>query len=134
MSRPSRAAASGRSGSAMTPTRVARFALPAASLLAAVAMTACAPTVGDTCTTNSECGSELTCDLATPEGYCTVTPCRPGECPPEAACVDFGAEATYCMRVCRDPDEGCRDGLTCRTDLTEANPDLGGKGFCGVAP
>lgn len=85
----------------------------------------CAPTVGDTCETDAACGTGLFCDLSTPDGYCTVSPCRAGECPEEAVCVDFGGEASYCMRRC-DDGQGCRDGLTCREDL-------GDVAFCGVA-
>lgn len=88
-------------------------------------MAGCAPTVGDTCETDAACGTGLFCDLSTPDGYCTVSPCRTGECPEEAVCVDFGGEASYCMRRC-DDGQGCRDGLTCREDLGEV-------AFCGVA-
>ena len=94
---------------------------------------ACAPAVGDACTTDSECGTGLTCDLATPDGYCTATPCRPGECPAEAVCVDFGAGGTWCMRAC-GPNDECREGLVCRSDLNGGPADLEGKSFCGIAP
>lgn len=114
---------------------------------------ACTPVVGDTCTTDRECGATtgLICDLATVEGYCTKTPCRPGECPPEASCVDFGTGHTYCMYNCVESGD-CRDGLVCRSvsacplplDPTAAGEvKLGGavtacsdegKSFCGVAP
>jgi hypothetical protein len=92
----------------------------------AVLAAACAPTVGDACTTNANCGSGLFCDLSTKGGYCTSSPCRDGECPEEATCVDFGAESSFCMRRC-DDGQGCRDGLECRSDLGEI-------AFCGVAP
>lgn len=72
----------------------------------------CSPTVGDACETSTACGTGLICDLATPGGYCTRSPCRAGECPEEAVCVDFGAEASWCMRRCGG-GEGCRDGLAC---------------------
>ncbi len=96
-------------------------------LFAAVSLglVGCAPTVGDACTTNANCGSGLFCDLSTEGGYCTSSPCRAGECPEEATCVDFGAESTFCMRRC-DDGQGCRDGLVCRTDV-------GDVAFCGVA-
>lgn len=117
------------------------------ALLACLAL-ACSPTVGDKCTTDSKCGTSLSCDLATPEGYCTKTPCRAGECPAEGTCVDFGAEKTFCMRTC-DPDNECRSGLACRPAAlcgpeaptpTSASPcsfDAGldaqhGNSFCGI--
>ncbi len=87
---------------------------------------ACGPTIGDTCETSSECGTGSICDEATPGGYCTMTPCRPGECPAEAVCVDFGTERTWCMRRC-DDGQGCREDLTCRDDVGDVP-------FCGVAP
>jgi hypothetical protein len=87
---------------------------------------ACAPTVGDACERKADCGTGLFCDLATPGGYCTQSPCREDECPPEAVCVDFGDESSWCMRKCGD-GEGCREGLVCRKDVGSAP-------FCGVAP
>jgi hypothetical protein len=106
--------------------RTSRIAAIASSWIVAVAaLTGCAPTVGDSCATDAACGASLFCDLATPGGYCTVSPCRVGECPEEAVCVDFGTEASYCMRRC-DDGQGCREGLSCRTDV-------GDIAFCGVA-
>ncbi len=99
------------------------------TLLAAVLVTitcACGPVVGDTCERDTDCGTDLRCDLSTPDGYCTLSPCRTGECPVEAVCIDFGAEATFCMRTCGDGEE-CREGLTCRDDI-------GDTPFCGVGP
>jgi hypothetical protein len=101
----------------------------AAVALCALSLLACSPTVGDRCDRDLDCGTTLSCDRATPGGYCTRTPCRPGECPPEATCVDFGAERTYCMRKCGS-GQGCRSGLTCREDLI----DEGFQAFCGIAP
>lgn len=122
------------------------------SLLGGLAcLVACTPAVGDTCTSDSKCGTTLSCDLATADGYCTKTPCRPGECPVEATCIDFGAEKTYCMRIC-DADNGCREGLDCRSAAvcapSSASPTSAApcsrepvaagaseaKSFCGVAP
>ena len=114
---------------------------------------ACTPVVGDKCTTDRECGATtgLICDLATAEGYCTKSPCRPGECPPEATCVDFGHGQTYCMYTCAETGD-CRDGLVCRgvtscplstdpTAVTEVKLTTAvtpcsdeAKSFCGVAP
>ena len=94
---------------------------------------ACAPAVGDACANDTECGTGLTCDLATPSGYCTLTPCRAGECPAEAVCVDFGAGGSWCMRSC-EQDGDCREGLVCRSDLKVTKADLEGKPFCGMKP
>lgn len=87
---------------------------------------ACAPTIGDECEQNTECGTGAICDESTPGGYCTMTPCRPGECPHEAVCVDFGTERTWCMRKC-DDGQGCREGLACRQDIGDVP-------FCGIEP
>ncbi len=86
----------------------------------------CGPAVGDACETDAACGAGLFCDFSTPGGYCTMSPCRVGECPEEAECIDFGGEAKFCMRKC-DDGQGCRDGLSCRTDV-------GPVAFCGVDP
>ncbi len=112
-----------------------------------LAFCACTPVVGDQCTTDQQCGTTtgLICDLATQNGYCTKTPCRPGECPPEATCVDFGNSQTYCMYICTKTGD-CRSGLVCRgveacplsgeatgTGVLKACSDEA-KSFCGVAP
>ena len=100
----------------------------------------CSPTVGDACETSTACGTGLICDLATPGGYCTRSPCRAGECPAESVCVDFGAEASWCMRRC-DGGEGCREGLACLApdvlggSTACLDADLkGGCRFCAVQP
>ncbi len=106
-----------------------RLVVLAFALLGAAA---CGPTVGDACETSAACGTGLVCDLATPGGYCTRTPCRAGECPDESVCVDFGAEASWCMRRC-DGGEGCRDGLSCVSPETaECLDDVSGCKFCAV--
>lgn len=122
--------------------------LPWILLAACWLVTACTPVVGDKCTTDRECGATtgLFCDLASPlGGYCTKTPCRPGECPPEATCVDFGNSQTYCMYTCQVTGD-CRDGLVCRgvdpcplsaeptgTGLIKPCSDEN-KSFCGYPP
>ncbi len=110
----------------------------------------CSPSVGDSCSTDSKCGTTLTCDLGSPGGYCIKTPCRSGECPPEAACIDFGAEQRYCMYVCSSNND-CRsgDGYVCRSTAicepsaatpTSTSPCTGdltsgsGRKFCGQSP
>lgn len=114
-------------------------------LLMLLGLGACQSVVGDTCTTTTQCGTGLVCDTTTKDGYCTKTPCRKGECPAEATCVEFpsldfagvtySSEATFCMRTCTGTGTGdCRSGLTCRHDLIGKSHDLEGKAFCGVAP
>ena len=98
----------------------------------------CGKTVGDTCANNTACGAGLICDLSVPEGYCTRSPCRKGECPAESVCVDFGAEASWCMRRC-DQGQGCRAGISCLDSSSEdvsatCLDDVGTCAFCGVAP
>lgn len=130
----------------MTRQFVSRVLLLAMLILGAAA--ACTPAVGDPCTSSTQCssssGASLYCDLATPEGYCTKSPCTKNSCPEEATCVDFGTEASFCMRSC-SPDDECREGLACRSALacdaaesvtrTAANPcSWERKSFCGVKP
>lgn len=107
----------------------------------ALAAAGCSPVVGDVCELDRQCGTTLTCDTTTPEGYCLKVGCRQGECPPEATCVDFGQEQKFCMRSCA-PDNECREGLLCRAGPLcsgqaadgKAPCSLEGKAFCGVAP
>lgn len=104
-------------------------------LVLAVALVGCGPTVGDECGADSQCGTTLTCDTTVPQGYCLRTPCRAGECPPEAICVDFGADVRACMRSC-SAETGCREGLVCRSDLLGQKDRLeaAAHSFCGRAP
>lgn len=135
----------------MPNRHISRVCHMLSALIGLAGLVACTPAVGDACTSDSKCGTTLTCDLATTDGYCTKTPCRAGECPVEATCVDFGAEKTYCMRIC-DADNSCREGHECRpaavcapdaASPTSAAPCSGepvaagakeAKSFCGVAP
>lgn len=98
-------------------------------------LNACGRQVGDACTTNTACGAGLICDLSVADGYCTMTPCRAGECPEGAVCVDFGTEASWCMRRC-DQEDTCRDGLACisPTQLPGSTclDPLASCQFCGV--
>lgn len=90
--------------------------MPSALLTAALALalTACASQVGDACEQNTDCGTDLSCDLSQPEGYCTAGPCRPNECPDEAACIEFSDSSSFCMLRCDDKSD-CRDGYECVT-------------------
>mgnify|MGYP006928172676 CR=1 FL=1 len=125
----------------MIAHRASRGALSVAALwLVVVFAGGCGPTVGDACENSTACGTGLICDQSTPDGYCTRSPCRAGECPEEGVCVDFGAEASWCMRRC-EAGQGCRDGLACVAPdafdtATECLGATGGSGckFCAVKP
>lgn len=81
-----------------------------AALAAAAALWACGATVGDPCTTASDCGPG-TClnDPSTPGGYCS-TACGPdaGACPNGSACV-----RDRCFLRC-SPESSCRAGYSCQ--------------------
>jgi hypothetical protein len=81
----------------------------------------CAPKIGDDCNTSAQCSinADRFCDLAQPEGYCTVRGCNPDTCPDDAICVEWRFEPprgtdTFCMKAC-DGDGDCRrsDGYAC---------------------
>jgi hypothetical protein len=89
--------------------------------LAACALGACAPAIGDECKTSLDCSSQGSrlCDRTQPRGYCTLRGCEQGTCPAESVCVKFRPEAerlstTWCMAKC-DSDDDCRsdDGYRC---------------------
>ncbi len=75
---------------------------------------ACGQEIGDECNSSAECGTGRTCDRASKDGYCTVTPCTvaPNSCPENSLCVEFENEQTFCMAGCADGDD-CRDGYEC---------------------
>jgi len=73
---------------------------------------ACSPGVGDSCSSNSDCGTELTCDRSQPGGYCTRTPCVRSGCPSNAVCVVYSDQVSYCMALC-GPFAFCRTDYTC---------------------
>jgi hypothetical protein len=86
--------------------------------LAALALAACGPTVGDPCTTQNECGGQVcsNADFA-PGGYCTRQ-CTLGDdrtCPGGTICIrDFVAKGLHgCGRICKVKEE-CRVGYECR--------------------
>lgn len=87
------------------------FLLSMLSLLAA-----CGPTVGDPCTTTTECGGAacINRDFA-PGGYCAV-PCNAANaCPAGTLCVRdaLGKNTPGCMRACNNVKE-CRPGYVCQ--------------------
>lgn len=95
-------------------------------LFAVASALGCAPLVGDECSTNSDCGTNLVCDSSQPSGYCTRSPCTPNSCPEEAVCVEFPDESTWCMARCEASGD-CRDGYTCVSDY-------GDLPFCSAQP
>ncbi len=73
------------------------------------------PTLGEPCSSDGQCGGELTC-LRGPDhavfwdGYCGTVGCT-GACPAGAKCIDaFGAR--YCLKPCVGSRD-CRDGYIC---------------------
>ena len=74
---------------------------PARSLLALVLVllagtavlgaSGCTRKVGDSCATNVDCSplGDRFCDLASPNGYCTVEGCDSASCPDDAVCIRF---------------------------------------------
>ena len=95
------------------------FRLPLAAALAfALAATlaiGCGPQIGDSCENNDDCPEAAVCDTSVEDGFCTVTDCRPGDCPSESLCVEFSRHETYCMKSC-ETDEDCRDDHACLSD------------------
>ncbi len=77
----------------------------------------CGATVGDSCTTVSECGNQLCINQSyTPGGYCSKQ-CTLGEdstCPGGSVCVRDGAakDLAACFKVCK-VKEDCRSGYVC---------------------
>jgi hypothetical protein len=123
------------------------------SAIAACALGACAPEIGDECKTSLDCSSQGSrlCDRTQPHGYCTLRGCERGTCPEESVCVKFRPaqerlSTTWCMAKC-DDDGDCRtdEGYRCRKLEVEADvgesrgpPEaeiLGSQsqGFCSVA-
>ena len=115
-----------------------RFVLLTLGLtLSAMAM-GCSPKIGDHCATSVNCDINGTriCDVAQPNGYCTVSNCDPGSCPvAESDCVQFEPaverlSVTYCMKKCtKDGDCRTGDGYRClaATDVAAVNLDNGNK-------
>jgi len=105
--------------------RVERKQIRALSVLAvALVLSACGPSIGDECSNDSQCPAGSYCDKTMPGGFCTISPCREGECPDESVCVKFSNNETYCMPSCGS-DGDCRDGYVCIKDIG-SNP------FCSV--
>lgn len=107
-------------------------------MLAVLALWACQPEIGDSCSNAADCSqtTERTCDTTVPGGYCTEFGCSADACPSEAACIAYQSTVstalecadlqarprllrTACMRKCsRDSD--CRDDYVC-VDMRQPN-------------
>lgn len=107
-------------------------------MLAALALWACQPEIGDSCSNAADCSqtADRTCDTTVPGGYCTEFGCSADACPSEAACIAYQSVVsttpecadlqaaprllrTACMRRCsRDSD--CREGYAC-VDMRQPN-------------
>ncbi|MBM4370516.1 MAG: hypothetical protein FJ098_02630 [Deltaproteobacteria bacterium] len=99
--------------------------LPAVLLLF---LGACTPMIGDECTYNRDCPTGTYCDKTLPGGYCTLSPCYPGECPEYSTCIEFPEqEKAFCMATCQD-DRDCREAYKCITILSFDKT----RRFCGV--
>ncbi|MBX3269231.1 MAG: hypothetical protein KF729_03165 [Sandaracinaceae bacterium] len=98
---------------------------PAVALLlfacALALLPACAPAIGDSCTSDFNCSISLDrrCDRARPGGACTIFGCEADTCPNDALCVRWRPEPsrltfTACMAAC-EQDGDCRvdDGYRC---------------------
>lgn len=91
-------------------------ALVAALLLLASIAAGCSAMVGDACTTQTDCGTSMYCELSLPDGYCTSKSCVDRGCPDYGVCVRFTEDTSYCMLQCTG-DSDCRDGYRCVTDF-----------------
>jgi len=71
------------------------------TLVAAGALAGCGAEIGDSCDLSTDCSpdGDRVCDLADPEGYCTVVGCAHDTCPDEAVCVRF-FDGTFSNKAC----------------------------------
>lgn len=90
-----------------------RWSVPVMLFFVAIG-TACAPSIGDSCNTAFDCSinGDRQCDLARPNGSCTVFSCEADNCPDDAVCVRWRPDPsrltfTACMRLCQE-DGNCR--------------------------
>lgn len=89
------------------------------SIALSIALAACSPEIGDSCSTALDCSASGTrlCDETQPGGYCTLEACEANTCPEESVCVQFGRRFegqpvdrlshSFCMYKC-DTDGDCR--------------------------
>jgi len=98
---------------------ISELGVPVVVLLGGLFFFGCAAEVGDECSTNTDCGTELFCDSSMAGGYCTRSPCETNQCPEEAVCIRFDDNSTYCMKRC-DSDGDCRGGYVCVREFGDA--------------
>ncbi|MFO0746838.1 MAG: hypothetical protein U1F43_14375 [Myxococcota bacterium] len=77
---------------------------------------ACTAIVGDSCTTQTDCGASMFCERSMPDGYCTLEGCTARACPDEGVCIEFDPDTSFCMASCSSNSD-CRDGYTCVKDF-----------------
>ena len=85
--------------------------------LAALLGAGCTRQIGDSCKINYDCNITITnafCDLASPQGYCTIEGCDATSCPDGAACVRFFS-LQRANGTC-DASHPCRAGERCLCD------------------
>lgn len=106
----------GRLFYAARPVRFLRSLLALSALFATSLAAGCAPQIGDSCDTSSNCSinGDRVCDIAQPGGYCTIFDCQSNACPDDAVCVRFNPQparraTVACMRRCGS-DGDCREG------------------------
>lgn len=150
------------------PTAVSRFRVSAwvrarawalGSLLCfgVLFQSACTLSIGDSCATNVQCSplGNRFCDLASPDGYCTIEGCDSASCPSEAVCIRFfslkvNSSATCDSALmpalpvdasnpkspldCDDVTKCCKAGTPQCCQLGEhclcSQPDCGKAGYC----
>jgi hypothetical protein len=83
---------------------------------------ACAPRLGDGCTSSQDCSvnGDRYCDRSQPGGYCTIADCSPGSCGDEGYCVRFNPDEQrlsrdFCMAKCGNDGDCDRDRYVCRS-------------------
>jgi hypothetical protein len=78
---------------------------------------ACTRQIGDSCKTNLDCNVTIPgafCDLASPQGYCTIEGCDATSCPDGATCIRFFS-LQRANGTC-DASRPCRIGERCLCD------------------
>lgn len=86
-----------------------------------------AAAVGDSCTTDADCGAGATCLTdGFPGGLCTAECSGSVACPDGSLCASLAADAStaYCAVSCNS-DADCRNGYTCNS-IGVCNPPTGG--------
>jgi hypothetical protein len=98
----------------------------------ALAVSACGPTVGDACTTGSDCAGQVCINQSyAPGGYCSLLCTLDGtDCPTGTICVRnaLGQGTSACFRLCNVPGD-CRTGYTCRSTQDSPLICVGPTGF-----